>query len=136
MSDPLTDALRAAQARAIAALGKRYVTADYSPELDEEMMLYLHQMGCADTVEQGQLLTAWKVLRSTGVAAPSESAPKAEPAEEKASQKQRDYIADLCKQRNLEPPDKDWPLTKETASDLIDDIKSGSYDSAKYQVQF
>jgi hypothetical protein len=130
----LSDALAAAQARAIAALGKQYVT-----EEAPDHALYkghLVAIGCADHVEGEQLLASWNLLRQAGMQAPAESAPKPSSAEEKASQKQRDYIADLCKQRNLEPPDKDWPLTKETASDLIDDIKSGAYDPAKYQVQF
>ena len=130
----LSEALAAAQRAALAALGKRYVA---EPIEAEELHAILDAMGCTDKVEQVQLVAAWETLRQTGTGAPTakpEPAEKPSPDHEPASDAQWGFIRQLCREKNLAEPD--TSLTKTTASQVIDQLKDGSYDPAKWSVPF
>ena len=136
----LSDALAAAQARALSQLGKTYVASPLdAAELDSEAeRLYglLEAIGCTDHVEQKQLLAAWNVLRATGGTVPAEAAPSQEhrAKDEPASDAQLAYIAKLVKDSGVPAPD--LPLSKARASEVIETIKAGTYDPVKWAVPF
>jgi hypothetical protein len=135
----LTDALAAAQAKAIAALGKRYVADVTASDDVTDYPALLAGIGCADEVEQAQLLAAWQILRETGTAAPTETRPGATGAPEeprKTSKAQLDLIAKLVREKGLEPPDEPQNLLLEQASQMISAMRQGTYKADDYKVPF
>jgi hypothetical protein len=128
----LSDALTAAQARAVAALAKRYVGGTLAEDETPEQVL--RGIGLADPTDTAHLIAAWDFLRDSGVDAPTEQAPRAEAPAEPASEKQWEFISDLCKQKSAPLPHE--PLTKVQASEIIGDLQAGTYDSDKWAVPF
>jgi hypothetical protein len=90
-------------------------------------------MGLTDGVDTERILAAWSTIRALGADTPAESNGK---PDEKASDKQRALIRDLCKRKALVAPDDNTPLTKAQASEIIDSIDGGTYDPAKWTVPF
>jgi len=130
---PLSDALTTAQRRALAALEKAYVAGQVEAET---MTASLEACGITDPIDLAFLLSSLDVLREWGVAAPtmSERVAREDASQQPASDKQRDYIAKLCEEKQLERPDE--PLSKAEASEIIDAIQKGTYDPAKWRVPF
>lgn len=136
----LSDALAAAQARALSALAKSYVTS--SPEDDDAMQSQkelvratLDEIGCRDSVEQDQWLAALDVLRAAGANVPAEQRTNgAKPEDEKATDAQWKLIKRLCDERSVPYPSE--PITKAQAHEIIDTLKAGSYDADKWSVPF
>lgn len=126
----LAEALVAAQRRALQAVEKAYVAG----QLDgEEATARLTECGITDPVDLAYLLAALDVLKEWGAPVPAE--PKGNGETDKASDKQLQLIADLCKRKNLLAPDPDL-LTKAQASEIIDSIDQGTYDPEKWTVPF
>lgn len=125
----LSDALTAAQRSALAALEKAYVAGALE---SEAMVAALESVGISDPVDTAFLLAALDVLKEWGVQAPTMSERLVQNGEpEKASDKQRALIADLCRRKNVSQPDLAG-LTKPKASELIDSLNDGSYDPANW----
>ena len=127
----LAEALVAAQRRALAAMEKAYVAGRLT---DEEFGLQLDAMGLADDVDTDRLLVSLAVIRDLGAQPPAEPANGGEKVPDKASDAQLALIAKLVQEKNVAAPD--LPLTKVDAHAIIDSLKSGSYDAAKWTVPF
>jgi hypothetical protein len=134
----LAETLVAAQRRALAALQKSYVHSPLTTEeLDaekERVREIMDAIGCTDTVEQGQLLAALDVIRATGAALPAEPTNGTPKGPEPASDAQLALIANLVERAKVEGPD--LPITKANAHEIIDSLKAGTYDAAKWKVPF
>lgn len=130
----LSDALTAAQRSALAALEKAYVAGALE---SEAMVAALESVGISDPVDTAFLLAALDVLKEWGVQAPNltERLARENGEPEKASDKQRALIADLCRRKNVSQPDLAG-LTKPKASELIDSLNDGSYDPAQWSLPF
>ncbi len=125
----LADALRAAQAQAIAALGKTYLADDGD---GETLRAALDLIGCTDKVEQGQLLAAWGMLRAAGAQAPEPAKP--DTSHEPATERQLKFAAKLADERGTVLPD--YALTKSNASKIIEELQAGTYNADAYSVPF
>lgn len=120
---PLSDALTAAQRRALAALEKAYVAGKIDGEATTAK---LEACGISDPVELDYLLSSLDVLREWGAPLPAE--PKPSPEDEPATENRLAYIAKLAseKLRPGETPDVAG-LTKAQASELIEAIGNGKW---------
>ena len=125
----LSDALAAAQAKALAALEKAYVRDAIG--LDE-FRERCEAIGCTDTVDRVTLIQALDVLKELGASEPAYTERR---TTEPATEAQRSYIAKLCDERGFTAPDFAG-TTKEQAGTMIDELKNGNYDPAKYDVPF
>jgi hypothetical protein len=128
----LSDALTAAQARAVAALAKRYVGGTLAEDETPEQVL--RGLGLADPTDTAHLIAAWDFLRDSGVDAPTEQAPRTASQPETASDAQWAFISDLCEQKRAPLPEP--PLTKVQASEVIGELQAGTYDPDKWAVPF
>ena len=127
---PLSDALTAAQKRALTALEKAYVAGALEPE---GLSAALNACGISDPVDIDYLTECLNVLNAWGAAVPAE--PNGKPKDEPASAKQLQLIGSLCREQKLEQPDYTG-LTKVNASEIINEIQAGKYDPAKWKVPF
>ena len=127
----LSDALAAAQARAVAALAKAYVGGTIS---EERVRDALPLVGLKDPTDSDEWLAALDILKELGGAAPAEAKPATDGKPEPASDAQLAYIAKLVKDSGVQAPD--LPLTKAQASEVIETIKAGTYDPVKWSVPF
>jgi len=127
----LTDALEASRSKAIAALGKAYVSRTDEPD-DELFAGLLVKIGEDDERKIGFLLAAWRILREQRADAPGEQAP-ADNGKRPASDAQKRLIESLCKERNLAYPDD--VQTWEQAHGIIDSIKAGTYKAGTYKAE-
>ena len=127
----LAEALVAAQRRALQATEKAYVAGALT---HDEAVTELNAFGLTDEVDIVYLLAALDVVRLRGAALPAEPANGGEKVPDKASDAQLDLIAKLVQEKNVAAPD--LPLTKVDAHAIIDSLKSGSYDAAKWTVPF
>lgn len=126
----LSDALTAAQAKAIAALERAYLAGIVDSDTIEHD---LNAIGATDKIEQGQLFAALDVLREYGASAPSEQTNAGQPAA--ASKAQLGLIGRLRAERGMEPHD--FPgLTKDNASEIITALQRGTYDPAQWEAPF
>ncbi len=125
----LADALRAAQAQAIATLSKAYL-AEATTHL--ALVEQLDAIGCTDKIEQGQLVAALDTLHSFGGQAPEPTKP--DTSHEPASDKQLAFLRDLADKAQTVAPD--GPLTREQASKAIDQLKAGTYNPDEWTVPF
>ena len=124
----LADALQAAQARAVQALGKQYVGGATDVEA---VSASLDAIGLTDTVDKTRWLAALDIIRATGGEAPSEQKPvEAKPA----TDKQLAFIRKLADEKHTVEPNK--PLTTETASQVIEALQAGTYDPDEWTVPF
>lgn len=126
----LSDALEAAQRRALAAIGKSYVAGRLSRESALESLTGLGITGPVDT---DYWFACLDVIREWGAPLPAEPKPS-ENGNGQATDAQLALIARLVKERNLPGPD--LPITKVQAHEVIDAIKQGSYDPAAWTVPF
>lgn len=128
----LAEALVAAQTRAVAALGKQYVGGAVDAET---VRTDLESIGLTDDVDTTRLLAAWDILRSAGQSAPGEQTTNGgERKPEPATDAQLALIARMVAEKNVTGPD--LPITKQNAHEIIDSLKNGSYDAAKWKVPF
>jgi hypothetical protein len=129
----LSDALAAAQARAVAALAKQYVGGQIA---SGEVVDRLRGCGLTDDVDTRAWLASLDVIREAGAQAPTEARPapssNGEPA--RASQRQLDYIGKLSNERGVVV--ETAGLTSARASEIINELKAGTYDPAKDEVPF
>lgn len=126
----LSDALTAAQAKAIAALERAYVAGliDAGGTVEQ-----LNAIGCTDVIEQGQLFAALDVLREYGATAPAVANGARPP--EPASESQRQFILRLADERGAVAPDFAG-ITKAQASEIISSLQAGTYDPERWAVPF
>jgi hypothetical protein len=133
---PLSDALTAAQRHAIATLEKAYVAGLIEPEALASAM---EACGITDAVDRSFLLASLDVLREWGVAAPTmtERVARENGEPKKATEGQVKYALDLLARGNHSLDESEVRcLTFERASELIDSLKSGSYQAAEWEVPF
>ena len=127
----LSEALVAAQRRAISTLEKAYVAG----KIDRQTLLdKLIQAGAVDAIEQEALLGALDIIHEWGAQAPSEPKGTDNGAPAPATDAQLAFIAKLVKEKATTGPG--LPLTKAQAHEVIDSLQSGSYDPAKWSVPF
>ncbi len=129
MMSALSESLVAAQRQAIAALSKSYVAGQMDAE---PMSVILDTIGCADKVEQAQLLAALDTMRELGSAAPE--AAKPDTSGDMATKAQLDFAARLADEHRTVLPD--YQLTKATASKVIEQLKAGTYNPDEWTVPF
>ena len=125
---PLSDALTAAQKRALAAVEKAYVAGHIEQDAAAEV---LEGCGITDPVDRAFLFASLDVLREWGAPVPAET--NGAPKDERPSEKQAQLIADLCRRKNVEIP---VVGTKADASKVIDELQAGTYDPEKWSVPF
>lgn len=130
---PLSEALTAAQRRALQALEKAYVAGKIEPD---DLYGKLHSCGISDDIEIEYLYHVLDVLKEWGASVPAENGTKPDPAAEKMSDRQRGFIEQLCREKDLPLPEDLELLTKAKASEAINDLQAGSYDPAKFRVPF
>jgi hypothetical protein len=119
----LSDALAAARAQAVAALGKAHIAGGIS---DDELDAALNSIGETDVVDQGYYLNALNILRSYGNGrAPAEvKLQQGLPGDnEPMTKRQRDYASQLANERAIPLPDGFDALTKREASELIEKLR-------------
>ena len=126
----LTDALVAAQARAIASLERAYVAGVIE---DDKLFDDLTAIGCDDPIERDYLRQCLDTLRAYGT--PATTAQNG--GRKRATQNQLDYLRDLVSKGNPDAPT-EWIgyLSKDDASKAIEQIKTGSFDINDWQVPF
>jgi hypothetical protein len=133
----LSDSLATSQARAVAALAKSYVQGRIEPEAVREA---LSAVGLTDAVDTDQWLATLDVIREHGAAAPGEArGPRWAEGHSsgevgRATDAQVKLIAKLADERKLIAPQ--GPFTMAQASQIIEQIKNGSYNPDDWAVQF
>ena len=129
----LTEALVAAQARAINAVSKAYLAGVLDAEAADSQLKYA---GATDDVDRTALLNALEMIRTYGAAAPAEATQNGG-GRQAASDKQKDYLRRLVTEGNDQAPT-EWIgyLSKDEASKAIEQIKAGSFDINDWQVPF
>ena len=128
----LAEALIAAQARAVQALGKAFVAERVTPD---EVQETLAGMGLTDGVDQAHWLQALVTIRELGGVAPTELAQKINDRS-RATGPQLDYMRKIANERNYVLPDAPHLLSRDDASKVIDSMKAGEYDQAAWAVPF
>ena len=117
----LADALVAAQARTVAALGKQYV----GGQLDSDAVrIALDSVGLTDPTDTERWLNALDILRATGATMPNGDA--AQSHERPSSPAQRSLIDKRCEERGIVKPQAHPRLFAE-ASAIIEKIKAGRF---------
>lgn len=123
---PLSDALVAAQSRAVAALGKQYV----GGQLDSDAVrIALDGIGLNDPTDTERWLNALDIVRETGAAMPNGDGPTTQ--EKPASPAQKSLIEKLCSEHAMPTPT-GFPRLFADASAVIDRLKSGRYNPNDY----
>lgn len=132
----LAEALVAAQARALASIGRTYVgSTDNGDDARQIIAGMLDKIGCTDKIEQGYLIACWDALRVAGVQAPPEQKQNG-PDRSKATDAQLSLMRKIASERNYVLPDDPQLLSRDDASKVIDSMKSGEYDQATWAVPF
>ena len=128
----LAEALLAAQRQAIGALGKQFVACQIDVA---EVVSRLREIGCTDPADRDQMVAAWMILREYGSGLATNGASQQAPKMMSPAQKRRIELD--CKDRGWAPPAFDAvPITLDEASAIIDSIKDGSYDPARWNPPF
>ena len=83
---PLSDALTAAQRRALSALEKAYVAGAFEDDGEAGLMANLERIGLTDAVDAAYLRECLDVLRTWGAPVPAETNGSAEPPKASAAQ--------------------------------------------------
>lgn len=134
---PLSEALTAAQRRALQALEKAYVAGHIDAE---HLSAALEAAGISDPIDIAFLLSALDVLREWGVPAPNmaERVARENGEPKRASASQVSFIVDLLKRGNHGPLAEDdlRALPFERASELISALKDGTYKAEDWDVPF
>lgn len=129
----LADALARTQSLGVVAIEKAYVAGASDQTEAREL---LESFGCNDTVELALLFAGLDVLRQFGAQPPQETPSyterrKTEPlTEPQRARIERDLVA-----RGLPPLDFAG-ITKEQASEIITQLKDGTYDAARWGIPF
>lgn len=130
----LAEALTAAQRQAIAVLEKAYVAGAFE---DDGLLASLDRIGCTDAVDQNYLRECLDTIRTYGGQAPKNGeqgyAEKRESAPPTDAQKA--FIDKLVREKQVEPPDLAG-VTRAQASELIEQLKAGTYDPDKWSIPF
>jgi hypothetical protein len=114
------------------AVEKQYAAGKLEPDAVREK---LTAIGLTDDVDADRLIAALDLIREYGAALPSEPVNgAAAKGPEPATDAQLALVADLVKRKNVAAPD--LPLTKTDAHEIIDTLKAGTYDAAKWTVPF
>ncbi len=129
----LGQALEASQAKAVAALGKAYVRREETPD-DDLFRGLLVKIGLDDDTAITFLLAAWSVLREEKAQPPGLQAPPVAPIHDPASDAQWKFIRKLADEKGTTAPG--GPLTKESASTVIEQLQAGTYKADDYEVPF
>ena len=128
----LADALSTAQAKALGALQKAYV----SGALDaEEMVAKMAAFGCTDVVDAAMLLHALDVLKDYGAQPPAPGYAERRTTDT-PTDAQRTLIEKLTKGFSADQVPDLTGVTRAQASELIDSLKAGTYDASKWTVPF
>lgn len=128
----LSEALEAAQTRAVAVLAKQYVGGTIG---DGQVHDSLTAIGLTDDVDARRWLEALDVIRDGGGEAPAEANGK--PKSEPATEAQTRFIGKLLDEKAISPDDfPNKPLSKEDAHEVISSLQAGSYDPSKWTVPF
>jgi hypothetical protein len=125
----LAEALLAAQRAAIGAASKAFVAGTLT---ESDLFELLDDIGARDTVEQAQLLASLHALQRFGSSAPA--ATNGTPENETATDAQLRYINKLVEERGVVAPE--VALTKAQASEIIEQLKAGTYDADKWVIPF
>ena len=128
----ITDALGVTREAVIRAWGKSYIRRDEEPD-DDLYRAGFHSIGIDDDRAIGFLLAGWKVLREQRADAPGEQAVNGAKVEQ-ASDPQWTLIRKLAAEKQTEPPDA--ALTKAQATQVIDQLKAGTYKPEQWAVPF
>lgn len=126
----LSDALTAAQARAITALERAYLAGIVD---GSQLLESLNALGATDVIEQGELLVCLNVLREYGATVGNGDRPARQ--SEPATEPQRGLIAKLADERGVVAPDLAG-VTKTQASEIITSLQNGTYDAERWVVPF
>ena len=132
----LSEALVAAQRRAIAALEKAYIAGGVD---DSGFREQLTMIGLTDVVDTENLLSALAVVKAWGASLPAELAAgngDAPPA--LASDKQKAFIVKLLNEQNfpvIASQDLN-AMSKQRAHEIIEALQANRYDPAVYDVPF
>lgn len=133
----LSDALVAAQRRALAATQKAYVAG----HLDrDDAVAELNTYGLTDDVDIGYLLAACDVIRARGAALPAEQgeaqAAKDDPATDAQRARVKRDVAKLHGDDAAASIAGEHSLTKAQASEIIDSIAKGTFELERWYVPF
>jgi hypothetical protein len=129
----LSDALTAAQAKAIVTIERAYVAGHLDAE---SFAARLDEIGCGDVFERAHLLACLDTLREYGQPATTEREAYSERRKrEPLTDPQRARIIRDCDAHSLPYPDFD-ALTKAQASEVIQSLEQGTYDPDKWTVPF
>lgn len=132
MQTPLSDALAASQRAALAALCRSYVRRADDPD-DGLYMAMLVGVGLEDELEAQWLLRCWRIMRDHHEAPPQNGAHSVA-ADNLATDAQWALLRRLAGEKQAEPPE--GPLTKDQASQVIDQLKKGIYKAQEWAVPF
>ena len=125
----LSDALAAAQAKALAALEKSYMRDLIDSETLRSSM---DQIGCTDTADQLQLLAMLDTLKIHGASEPTYTERR---TTEKPTDAQVSYMKKLADDHGFASPDLAG-MSRDDVSKIIDELKAGSYDPDKHALPF
>ena len=128
----LAEALVAAQARAVAALGKQLLAAHMDTDT---VRAHLHSIGLTDEIDAERWIFALGIIRACGEQAPGEQKPNG-PDRSKATDAQISLMEKIAKERNYTMPDDAKLLSRDHASQVIASMKAGEYDYAEWRVAF
>lgn len=132
----LADALVQAQSRAVAALGKAAVHGEIT---EDELRAALDEIGLTDKIDQEYWIACLKTIKVLGASVPTNGA-QAQPKQEPATQAQRERIKrdllplhgeDAAQHIASEPS-----LTKQQASEIIDQVKAGTFELERWWTPF
>ena len=122
---PLSEALTTAQKRALAALEKAYVAGQIDGEQFSDK---LELAGISDPIDIAFLICSLDVLREWGVQAPTMTERVAEAKDEPMTGKQQQYLLKLAREKNVHMRPGFEGMTKQQASEAIEQLQSGVYD--------
>ena len=117
----LSEALVAAQRRAITAIGKSYVREPFDAAIVKDA---LNRIGLNDPGEQEELIEAWALVNAYGGQAPDEAKPQPhQSGPEPATGAQIALIQRLAKEKHIALSDNPELWTKQQAHEWIDQAK-------------
>lgn len=128
----LSEALTAAQARAINAISKSYLASHIERD---EANAELQVVGATDDVDRCALLDALDTIKRYGAQAPSEPSYSERRTNDRPTSAQVTLIERLAKEKDYEPVDL-TAVTRAQASEIIDTLKNGTFDPAKWSIPF
>lgn len=131
----LSEALVAAQRRAIGALEKAYLDGRM---IRDDFVAFCESFGATDVVDRDNMLSALDVIARFGAALPSENGATADAPPALATDKQKALIVKLLNEQQhpiMASQDLNV-MPKERAHQIIDALLAGTYDPATMDVPF